>query len=86
MKPAEHCDRCGEPIAQRVALLRGASALHAVFTAIAFVFVVFPWRSERKFKPNYCKDCVGLYNLYFAGFLAGLAVFVFVLAVIMGSR
>jgi len=46
----------------------------------------YPFRSERKFKPNYCKSCVGLYNFYFASFLGVLAIVMFVLVVIVGSR
>ena len=82
MESGENCDRCGEPIAQHGSLFRGASVLHVVFTAISFV-LHYPVTSKRKFKPRYCKDCVGLYNLYFAGFLGVLVVFVFVLAVIV---
>jgi len=85
VKLAERCDRCGEPIAERVALLPGASALHVVVTAMSQL-LNYPFRSERKFKPNYCKSCVGLYNFYFASFLGVLAIVMFVLVVIVGSR
>jgi hypothetical protein len=73
----ELCDRCREPIAERAALLPGALELHAVVTVLAGV--------ERKLRPSYCRDCAGLYNFYFAGFLGGLAVVIFVLAVIVWS-
>lgn len=82
MKSPELCDRCSEPIAERVALLPGALALHAVATAVAWLRY---WRTERTFSPNYCKDCVGLYNFYFAALLGVLAVLILILAVIAWS-